>query len=189
MFDIALQIFFLLNPLTAIPILLLAYEKGFNVKFVALKATLLAFLTAIAFVFLGPLLFSIFKITIDSFRAAGGIIIMLLGISMARGFESEKVSSNISHIDAIISLLATPVLTGPATLSYLAVKTHEFGMIALIMAIALAFFMLSAVLFFFVSLIPNINLKYINFVSRIFGLILVALGIEMFSKGIKVLIF
>jgi multiple antibiotic resistance protein len=108
---------------------------------------------------------------------------------MARGFESEKVSSNISHIDAIISLLATPVLTGPATLSYLAVKTHEFGMIALIMAVALAFLMLSAVLFFFVSLIPNINLKYINFVSRIFGLILVALGIEMFSKGIKVLIF
>ena len=184
MIDVAMQIFFLLNPLTAIPILLIAYEKKFDVKSIAMKAIMIAFATAIIFVLVGPLLFQIFNITLDAFKAAGGIMIMLLGLSMARPSE-DRSKRDVTGTDALISLLATPLLTGPATMSYLAIKTAEIGVIALMAPIATAFVFVGIIFLGAAWMMPNINLKYINLISRIFGLFLLALGIEMLMTGIK----
>ncbi len=187
MIDIALQIFFLLNPLTAIPILFLAYYSKFNLKSVAFKAFALAFATAVIFVFVGPILFGVFSITTDSFKAAGGIMIMLLGLSMAReSGESEK--RKVTQADALVSILATPLLTGPATLSYLAIKTAELGIPQVLLSLSMAFSMVGAVLIFSVRANPNLNLKYVSFISRIFGLFLLALGLQMLVIGVKSLI-
>ncbi len=190
MLDVALQIFFLVNPLTAIPILFLGYKKGFNVKWMAIEATFLAFSIAIAFIILGPLFFRVFGINTDSLRAAGGILIALLGLSMARGSDDDCDTGpkKVTTEDALTSLLSTPMLTGPATLSYLALKTAEVGTVSLIGNTVLAFTIVGAVFFGIVQLIPNINLKYINLTSRIFGLFLLALGIEMLAAAVKALI-
>ena len=118
-----LKIFFLLNPLSSVPILFLAYKKKMNDKQVALYATLLAFIVAVVFLFLGPLLFGIFGIGIDSFRAAGGLVTLLLGMSMIK----DKTVEEISEEKTLSSLIATPLLTGPATLSYLILSNADLG--------------------------------------------------------------
>lgn len=190
MLEIALQIFFLINPLTAIPILFLGYKKGFSVKWMAIEATFLAFSIAIAFILLGPIFFKVFGINTDSLRAAGGILIALLGLSMARGTDDEfdNDPKKVTTEDTLTSLLSTPMLTGPATLSYLALKTAEVGTVSLISNTVLAFIIVGVVFLGIVQLIPNINLKYINLTSRIFGLFLLALGIEMLAAAVKVLV-
>ncbi|VVB54035.1 MarC family integral membrane protein [uncultured archaeon] len=178
-----IKIFFLLNPLASMPLLFVACRKGMDEKKIALEATLLAFLVALMFLFFGPLLFDVFGISLNSFRTAGGIIITLLGLSMAR--ESKDEEGDISKEESVISLVATPLLTGPATLSYLILTTAEVGITNVFANLLLAFILVGIFFNATARLIPNINLELLKFAGRLLGLFILALGIEMLAAGIK----
>ncbi len=183
-FDIALilQIFVLLNPLASFPFLMNAYKKKHNVKIIAAKAVSVAFIIAIATVFLGPSLFSVFGITLNSFRIAGGVVLLLLGINMVR--PSDGHHNNI-QIQSLITIIATPLLTGPATISFLTIKVYEIGRITLLINLISAFILVAIVFFLFSCLVNKINARIIDIVSRVLGLFLTAVAIELISDGIQ----
>jgi len=184
--ELILKIFFLVNPLSSIPLLFLAYKKKMDVRKVAVYSVGLAILVAVLFVFLGPLLFQIYGISIDSFRVAGGVLVFLLGLSMAR---DQGKSYDHTKPDDLINIIATPLLTGPATLSFLIITTAEVGMGAVLVNIVGAFVLVAFLFLLLAYMLPRINLSYLMFVSRLFGLFLVGLGIEMMVAGLKVLFF
>jgi multiple antibiotic resistance protein len=179
----SIQIFFLLNPLASIPLLVLAYQRGLNVRIIAIKAVILAFLIAFVFIFVGRFLFEIFGVSLDSFRTAGGLIIVLLGIEMV--LMREERTRDISSAKALISIMATPMLTGPATLSFLTVKYFELGWLDTLLSLLLAFIGVALVFLSFVWFLPKIKIEYIEFVGRLFGLFITAFGIEMLFLGVK----
>lgn len=183
-FDIALilQIFVLLNPLASFPFLINAYKKKFNVKLIATKAVSVAFIIALAIIFIGPALFSVFGITLNSFRIAGGIVILLLGINMVR--PSEGHNNNI-HIQSLITIIATPLLTGPATISFLTIKVYEIGKTTLLINLILAFVLVTIVFLLFSHLVDKINARIVDIASRILGLFLTAVAIELIANGIQ----
>lgn len=186
-FEISIQLIFLLNPLASVPLLALAYKKGLNVRIIAANAVVMAFLIAIIFLIIGQYLFMVFGISINSFRAAGGIVIALLGLEMSIGrFRREE---EVSQAKALISIIATPLLTGPATLSYLTITLIDSGIIITLISLFIAFVIVASVFIGFSLIIPKINLEYIEFASKIFGLFILAFGIEMLVQGIRGLIF
>ena len=83
-FTLITQLFVLLNPIASFPFLLQAYKEKLDVKMVAVKSVIAAFVIAIIMVLIGPFLFSLFGITLDSFRVAGGVVLFVLGIDMVR---------------------------------------------------------------------------------------------------------
>ncbi|MEM4396668.1 MAG: MarC family protein [Candidatus Woesearchaeota archaeon] len=185
---IVLQIFTLVNPLSSIPMLLMAYKNNADVKKIALKGVMLALIIAIAMVLTGPLLFNLFGISIDAFRIAGGIVLLLLGIDTIREKEEEEVQRSKPN-DSIVALLATPMLTGPATISFLTLKTMELGAQYMIFNIILAFILVLLVFYPLAAMIPKINMTVISILSRILGLFLTAMAIEMIFAGLKAIIF
>jgi multiple antibiotic resistance protein len=180
-----LKISFLLNPLSSIPVLFVAYHQKLNVKSIAFKSVLLGFGVAIAFVLIGPYLFNIYGIDINSFRAAGGLVIMLLGLSMAR----EKRDYSNEHPDALVSLIATPLLTGPATMSFLILTAAEVGVSSVLANLVFSFLIVGSFFVVIAYMIPHVNLEYVRFVSRLLGLFLIALGLEMMVLGLKAIAF
>ncbi|MEM4598569.1 MAG: MarC family protein [Candidatus Diapherotrites archaeon] len=178
-----LQIFVLINPLSSLPVLVAAYSKKMKVKDIALRATIIAFALAVTIIVVGPFLFDIFNVSVDSFRVAGGIILLLLGISTARRSDDTKASPDTA--EALSSLIATPLLTGPATISFLTIKTYELGVLQILPNTVIAFILVGGVFTIFAALIPRINTKAVGIVSRILGLFLTAVAIEMISAGIK----
>jgi len=184
--ETSLQLFFLLNPLASIPLLISAYEKGLNVRSIAMNAIILALAIAVSFIFVGQFLFQIFGISFNSFKAAGGLVIMLLGIEMV--LRSEEKTWGITQARALISLIATPFLTGPATLSFLTITALDNGIYYALTALFVAFAFVAGVFLALSWLIPKINVAYIEFVSKIFGLFLIAFGLEMLVNGLKNLI-
>ncbi|MEM4662859.1 MAG: MarC family protein [Candidatus Diapherotrites archaeon] len=178
-----LQIFVLINPLSSLPVLVAAHSKKMKVKEIALRATLIALSIAIAIIFIGPFLFSIFNISINSFRVAGGIILLLLGISTARRSDDPRASPD--NAEALTSLIATPLLTGPATISFLTIKTYEIGLISILINTLASFLIVGLVFVIFAALIPKINTKVIGILSRILGLFLTAVAVEMITNGLK----
>lgn len=179
------QIFVLLNPLSSVPILMQAWKKKMNVRLIAVSATIVAFIVAIIVSLIGPYLFDFFGITVDSFRIAGGIVLLLLGLNTIRDGENK---TEVNKVDSLISIIATPLLTGPATISYITIKVFELGKITMIVNITLAFFLVGLVFILFALAISRINEKIVSITSKILGLFLTGIAIEMIATGIMNLI-
>jgi multiple antibiotic resistance protein len=181
-FVLVLSIFVLLNPLSSFPFLMAAYKRKMNIKNIAMKAALAGFIIAVAITFLGPYLFNIFGITMDSFRIAGGIVLLLLGIHMVNPRESEY--KEIGKVNSLITIIATPMLTGPAVISFVTIKAFEIGQIPLLLNLSIAFIMVGIIFFLFSVMIKKMNMTIIDITSRIMGLFLTAVAIELISKGL-----
>jgi multiple antibiotic resistance protein len=182
-FSFMIQFFVLLNPLASFPFLIAAYQKKMNLNIITLKAVLTAFVIAVVMTLIGPFLFDIFGITLDSFRIAGGVVLFLLALHMVRPNENEK--TEFRNIDSLITIIATPMLTGPGTISFITVKTIEIGKVAVLTNLIGAFILVGIVFFVFSQLVSKVDPKLVNILSRIMGLFLMAISIEMIAKGIE----
>jgi len=182
-----LRVFILVNPLSSVPVLADAERQEVGAMGVAWRSVALAYGVALAFVLAGPALFALYGISVDSFRAAGGLLVLLLGLSMARDTKDEGSTSS-TPTDALVSLIATPLLTGPATLSYLIIQAARIGVVAAALNLTVAFVLVALVFMAAAWGIRRVNLTYIQFVSRLLGLFLIALGIEMLVRGTTALV-
>jgi multiple antibiotic resistance protein len=185
MFDIPIiiQLFVLLDPLASFPFLISAYHKQMNLKMIALKAVLTAFAIAVVMMLIGPSLFDLFGISLNSFRIAGGFVLFVLGYHMIRPPKEE--ATEITNIDALTTIIATPMLTGPATISFITIKTLEIGNISILSDIIGAFILVGGVFYFFTLIVAKVHEKIIDILSRIMGLFVMAIAVEMIITGLK----
>ena len=179
---LAIQIFVLLSPLSSFPVLMNAYKQKMNVKRIAYLSVFTGFVIAIAIVYVGPFVFNLFGVSLDSFRIAGGIVLLLLGLSTIRPHEEEYHKTE--GVNGLISIIATPLLTGPATISFITIKTYELGALPVLFNVIAAFVLVGLVFVLFAHLIPRINVHLVDISSRVLGLFLTAVAIEMIGKGI-----
>ena len=178
-----LQIFVLLNPLASFPFLLSALEKKLNVKKIAFRAVITAFIIAVVINFIGLYLFDIFGITLNSFRIAGGIVLLLLGIEMVKSYEENH--NNFHGMNSFIAIIATPLLTGPATISFITIKSAEIGIMPVFFNLCISFLLVGIVFMFFSFSVNRTNTRVVGIISRVLGLFLCAISIEMVSSGIE----
>lgn len=177
---IIIQIFVLVNPLSSLPVLISAYRNKMNTKKIAVNSVVIAFSVALIIALIGPYLFQVFNITLDSFRIAGGIVLLLLGLQTIKGKDEEAKGK----VSTLTSIIATPLLTGPATISFVTLKSFEVGRIITITNLTLAFVLVAIVFILFAYSVSKINTKVVNIVSKVLGLFLTAMAIEMIVNGI-----
>jgi multiple antibiotic resistance protein len=179
-----LQIFTLINPLASFPVLMQAQQKKLNVRMIALKATVTAFIIAVVIALIGPFLMDMFGITINSLRVAGGIVLLILGIQMVLP-KDELHHKLVGGISGTITLIATPLITGPGTISYITVKTVEIGVSKILLSICVAFVLVGAVFVVFAFFVDRINDKIVDILSRVMGLFLCGVAIQMITVGLE----
>jgi len=180
---LVLQLFVLINPLYSLPYLMAAQRHNINVRRVAVSAVITAFIIAVIIALFGPFMFNLFGITLNSLRIAGGIVILLLGLETIRsGVESK---SNVNHIDTMIAIIASPMLTGPATISFVTIKTYEIGRASMLVNLFAAFILVAVVFIAFSFVIERINQRLISITARVLGLFLTAVAIEMMARGVQ----
>mgnify|MGYP002681600643 FL=1 len=182
-FVLVLQMFALVNPLTSMPFLVTAHSEGANVRKIAVRAVVVAFFLGVVMVCAGPWLFGVFGITLDSFRVAGGVVLLLLGIRMVTPGQEEERLPDLS--DSAIAIMATPLLTGPATISFVTIKAFELGRLAVLSNLCVTFVLVAAVFLLFSLAIDRINAKVIDILSRVMGLFLTAVAIELVARGLE----
>ena len=182
-FALIIQLFVLLNPLSSFPFLMAAYRKKMDVRRIAAYSVLTAFVIALIITFVGPYLFQFFGITLNSFRVAGGIVLLLLGLDTIRPKDKEIV--NVEGVHSLISIIATPMLTGPATISFITIKAYELGQFTVVANLVPAFILVGIVFITFAYLVSKTNANLINISSRILGLFLTAVSIEMIFTGVR----
>lgn len=158
-------------------------------KKIATYAIIVAAGLSFVFLMFGKLVLSLFSTNIDEFKVAGGIILGILGIQMVLGIQlssNGKKEENAGR--AIATIIATPLLTGPAAMTAIIINASEYGRIMTGIAIAcvLGF---TALIFYQAKLVNRlIGKTLIQIMSTILGLVTLAWGVKFVVEGLVVIL-
>lgn len=197
-FSTAFMAFFaIMNPIANAPIFVgLTDDLSAGARRpVASRAVLLAFAIVSLFVLAGGAIFSLFGITLAAFRIAGGGLIVLVGYHMLQGQSSPVHSpspdvpvSPGSVLDVAVSPLALPILAGPGTIATAMSLSAQGGAAALLRTLA-AFAAICAITWasFLAGerILRVLGAHAIGVVTRLMGLILAVIGVQMLIAGIR----
>ena len=191
------SIFFLVDPLAAIPSFLAITENADAArrKRMARKGALTCFIVLTGFAVGGQLIFRMFGITLPAFEIAGGMILLLIGLDMlqARRSATQEASGDAEEgaakEDAGIVPLGIPMLAGPGAISSVMVLVGQvpslwhWEMGAILGSIALTALVSYGVLAGAGRVRQVMGETGIRILVRIMGLLLVALAMQYFVNG------
>ncbi len=190
-----LGFFAMLNPIgnTPVFIAMVGNSDEKTIKRVAFKAVLVAFVIITVFCLFGHLIFRMFGITLPAFQIAGGIIVFFIGYDLLQG-KTSKVHRSTKNIspesfdEMAISPLGIPLLAGPGTISTAMnfVGEGKSFLFALIIIFIFAVVCFITYLMFVGSrkIADRMNPSLITVVTKIMGLILAVIAVQMLINGI-----
>ena len=185
-----LGFFAIMNPLanTAVFVSLTSNMNSKEQNKIAFKSLLITYIIVLIFSFLGNVIFHLFGITIEALRIAGGILLFIIGYQMLHGSNSKIHSHNETSTENIaISPLAVPILAGPGTLATAMNYAVSADINKIIITVIAFLFLciLTYICFIFGQKIINIIGKGgLTIITRLMGLIISVIGVEMFISGI-----
>ena len=183
------------NPIGAIPIFI-TLTAGYTrqEKQSTAQRTSLAFACVLILIlFAGNSILGFFGITVSSFKAGGGIILLLMAISMVHA-KVSRVKQTVEEAEdaedkksiAIVPL-CIPLLAGPGAMSTVIVYSHLGSSIVHRLLLAGGIIIVTLSVWVCLATAPYIA-KFLgrtgmNVVTRIMGLVLAAIGVEFIAHG------
>lgn len=148
------------------------------------KASLVASVIMIAFLFLGKSILNLIGIDVNSFAVAGSFILFFLALEMILGISLYKEEETNAKTVSIFPL-AFPLLAGPGSLTTLLSLRAEFSTINIVIAIIINTIFLYAVLKTSVKIEKIIGKNGINIIRKVFGVVLLAIAVKLFTSNIQ----
>jgi multiple antibiotic resistance protein len=187
----------ILNPLGALPVFISLTSKysAEEVNNISMRCAIAIFITLVLSLICGKYILGYFGISLVSFRVAGGILIALSAMSMIRA-EQSPTNINQSELDRQSQIkelgvvpLAIPLLAGPGSISTCIIQSERFDHWYEWGASFLAIFLLSVLVFYILASSRKIRERVgrtgMNVMTRIMGMILLAVSIEYIVAGLK----
>ena len=201
---IILAFMVLINPFGALT-LFLDSTHGYslnNRRKVARIACLTIFITISFFTLAGETLLKLLGISIGSFQLAGGILVFLIALNMMNGegnpVKPDQENFDVDHLQgapptmaAAVVPIAIPMMIGPGGISTVIIYSSQVTGILQVSAILIAGLFIS--LFCYVALIAAGRISRLlgdtglNIMSRIMGMLLAAVSIEIIVNGLRTL--
>ncbi len=187
--------FAILNPIGNTPVFLSMVGNADReiIKKVALRAVSTAFIIITVFSLFGHIIFRLFNITLPAFQVAGGIIVFFIGYDLLQGkaagaHKSKMQESDTAYDDMAVSPLGIPLLAGPGTISTAMnfVGQGDSFINTILIILVFAFVCAITYLMFILSnrIADKLRPSLIKAISRIMGLILAVIAVQMVINGI-----
>ena len=169
-------LFAIIDVVGNIPLIVLLREKYKVIE--SEKASFVSLIIMVVFLFVGEVLLNLLGVDINSFAVAGSIIILFLAAEMILGVKLYKDSNPKT---ASIVPIAFPLIAGPGTLTTLISIKSEYNDINIILAIVLNMILVYIVLKSSEKIQKILGSQGINILRKVFGIILLAIGIKPVS--------
>ncbi len=146
------------------------------------KASLVAGLIMIVFLFVGEELLKLIGIDVHSFAVAGSFVLFFLALEMILGiriYREEEASS------ASIVPIAFPLIAGAGTMTTLLSLKAEFQTINIIIAIALNILVVYIVLKSSAKIEKMLGKNGLGVIRKAFGVVLLAIAVKLFASNVK----
>ena len=151
------------------------------------KASLIAGIIMIVFLFLGKSLLELIGIDVYSFAVAGSFILFFIALEMILGITLYKDDEDTESIAATVFPLAFPLIAGPGSLTTLLSLRAEFFIENIIIAVLCNVVVIYLVLKTSPKIERIIGANGIKIIRKIFGVILLAIAVKLFAANIQAL--
>jgi multiple antibiotic resistance protein len=188
----------IVNPVGVVPFFIhftASFTPAQRRRTIAVSAFTAGAVIALSALF-GLRIIEFFGISLASFQVGGGCLLLISSIAMlnaqpAEG-RKEDVTEGTSKVDAGASIavvpLAIPLLTGPATISTMVIyaeKTRQWWELAVLVGYGLVVAAVTWVVFMASGRIAKaLGSTGINIMTRLMGLILAAVAVELLADGL-----
>lgn len=173
-------LFAVIDIIGSIPIIIDLRKKVGHIQ--SEKATIVAGILMVAFLFVGKEILNLIGIDVNSFAVAGSFILFFLALEMILGITLYK--DDAPETAAVVPL-AFPLIAGAGTMTTLLSLRAEYETINIVAAIVLN------IIFVFIVLKSSGKIEHflgkqgINVVRKIFGVILLAIAVKLFATNIQ----
>lgn len=172
-------LFAVIDIIGSIPIIVNLRKKVGHIQ--SEKATIVATLLMIVFLFVGKEILNLIGIDVNSFAVAGAFILFFLAIEMILGVNLYKDDSPQS---ASIVPIAFPLIAGAGTLTTILSLRAEYEVINLVIAILINSIFVYIVLKSSGKIEKVLGKNGISVVRKIFGVVLLAIAVKLFTSNI-----
>ncbi|MFI6500658.1 MarC family protein [Nonomuraea typhae] len=187
--------FVIMDPPGVIP-LFLAYTGGRSRqerKSIAWQAAVTAFCLIVVFAVFGQAILGYLHVEVPAMQIAGGLLLLLVALELLRGAAQPSAEAMRSNVNVALVPLGTPLLAGPGAIVATIVFAQQAasrpgGYLALGLAIAAVHLVLWVFMRFSVSIIRVIKENGVELVTRIAGLLLSALAVQLIINAIRALL-
>lgn len=191
----------IVNPFAAVPFFI-HYTQGYGRRQrqrTIWISSFSAFVVIAVSALLGLQILQFFNISLASFQVGGGMLLLTSSLSMlnAQPAEAKSTPTELSHaaeraaVGASIAVvpLTIPLLTGPATMSTVVIyadKAHSFLQVLVLVGYGVVIGLVTAFCFALAQPISRFLGKTgISIMTRLMGLILAALSVELMADGLR----
>jgi multiple antibiotic resistance protein len=165
-----------------IPIIISLKEKAGKIQ--ALKASLVALLIMLVFLFAGDGLLSILGVNVKAFAVAGSLILFALAFEMIFNVELFKEDATSYKIVSIVPL-AFPLIAGAGTMTTIISLTVDYNELNIAIAAVLNIIIVFIVLKLTKKIERILGEGGIAILKKVFGIILLAIAVKLFADNAK----
>ena len=172
-------LFAVIDIIGNIPLIVSLREKVGHIQ--SEKASIIATVIMIGFLFLGEEILKLIGIDINSFAVAGSFVIFFLALEMILGITLYR---DEAPETASVVPLAFPMIAGAGTMTSLLSLRAEFHVINIITAILINILFVYVILKSSKHIARLLGKSGINIIRKVFGIILLALAVKLFTTNI-----
>lgn len=204
--NFGITLFALLNPLGMLPIFIgyTARESRGVQRWLALFVSLTVLALLLIFLVAGATILNFFGVSLNSFRIAGGILLLLIGINIVKGVGAKGPESLIDKDEQsalteaksiyrqIVIPMAMPLLVGPGVLANVILYANEaemnkgsgfgFGLIIMTIFVSFLVFLVLSAGRELQRFLGDIGL---SITQRVMGLFVAAIGVQFMVTGVS----
>ena len=176
-------LFAVIDVFGSIPIIIALREKTGQIF--PLRTATVALIILVGFLFLGESILGLIGVGINEFAVAGSFVLFFMALEMILGIDFFRDSGNTSNKVASVVPLAFPMIAGAGTMTSLLSLRAEFELINILVAIVLNLLVVWIVLRLTTTFERALGDVGIAILKKVFGIILLAIAIKLFSSNIK----
>ena len=183
----ALLLFFILDPLGNVPVLLSLFKNvpASRQRNVLVRELLIALLVLMVFLWGGQYVLTAMHLRQESVSIAGGIVLFLIGLRMI--FPTpEGVMGDVAGGEPFIVPLAIPMIAGPSGMAaVMLLGSQEPGRMGdWMLALCLAWGATALILLSATGLKKLLGTRALTAIERLMGMVIVAISVQMFLDGV-----
>ncbi|HAT65072.1 MAG TPA: hypothetical protein DCS66_10790 [Flavobacteriaceae bacterium] len=148
------------------------------------KASIIAAVVMTMFLFLGESILKLIGINVNEFAVAGAFILFFIALEMILGITLFKDDGSSPDMASVFPL-AFPMLAGPGTLTTLLSLRAEYALENVIVAVIVNVIIIYIVLKTSGKLQRVLGKNGIAVIQKIFGVILLAIAVKLFTSNIQ----
>lgn len=180
-FKAAMVLFAVIDIIGSIPIILKIKEQAGEIH--ALNTSLVSLAILIGFLILGESILSLFGVNVEAFAVAGSLILFAMSLEMILGVRLFR--DNTTGKTASIVPLAFPIIAGAGSMTTIISLRAEFAAINIVSAIIINIMLVFIVLKLTRRIEVLLGVGGIAILKKVFGIILLAIAVKLFTTNVK----